>query len=112
MDSIRRLISDALSALGRLSPRERGLVGLAGSALLVFLVVFISLSVGRSIDKQETRIKTKQGQLDEIGKLTGTFRQQEQARKELRAAPAGEQGQALQLPRGFWRRRTPSPSAG
>ncbi len=83
MGGIRQLVSDALAALGRLSPRERGLVGLAGGAVLIFLIVFISLSVGRSIDKQETRIKTKQGQLDEIGKLTGTFRAQESVRKEL-----------------------------
>lgn len=85
MDSIRQLLSDGLAALGRLSARERALVGLAGGAVLVFLVVFISLSVGRSIDRQETRIKTKQGQLAEVAKLTGNFRQQEQQRRDLEA---------------------------
>lgn len=85
MDGIRRLFSDALAAIGRLSPRERGLVALAGCAVLAFLVGLTALSVGRSIDRQESRIKTKQGQLDEVGKLTGNFRAEEARRKELEA---------------------------
>jgi len=83
MNGIRQLFSDGLAALGRLSPRERGLVGLAGGAVLVFLVALFWLSVGRSIDLRESRIKTKQGQLDEIGKLTVGFRAQESVRNEL-----------------------------
>ena len=83
MGRIRQLFSDGLAALGRLSPRERGLVALAGGAVPVFLVVASTLSVGRAIGRREARIKTKQQQLEEIGKLTVGFRAQETRRNEL-----------------------------
>lgn len=83
MDRIRHLISDGLSALGRLSPRERGLVALAGGAVAVFLVVAVTFSVNRSIAQREARIKTKQEQLEEVGKLTLGFKAQEAQRTEL-----------------------------
>jgi len=85
MDRIRHLLSDALAALGRLNPRERRLVTLGGVALLIFVGVAATLSVGRAIERQETRIKTKQKQLDEIGRLTVGFRAQEALRKDLEA---------------------------
>lgn len=83
MERIRQLLSDVLAALGRLSPRERGLVSAAGGAFLVFLIFVISFSVNSSIASREARIKGKQQQLEKISKLTVGFRAQETQRNEL-----------------------------
>ncbi len=83
MEQLRQLISNLSAALGRLTPRERGLVGLAGSAVTVFLVVVIALTVSRSIAQREGRLKTKRGQLEEVARLTVGFRAQEAQRQEL-----------------------------
>ena len=83
MDRIRQIFSDAMSALGRLSPRERGLVAVAGSAVVVFLIFVFAVSVNSSVDRRESRIKSKQGQLDEVLKLTVGFKAQETQRNEL-----------------------------
>ena len=82
MDRLRQLISDGIAALGRLSSRERALVGLAGGAVLVFLFFIIGVSINRSIDGREGRIRAKQGQLDDVMKLTVGYREQERIRKE------------------------------
>jgi len=83
MERIRQLISDASAALGRLSPRERGLVGLAGGAVLVFVVAIFALTVSRKVDQREARIKLKLQQLEEVAKLTVGFRAQEAERTDL-----------------------------
>lgn len=83
MEQLRQLLADAAAALGRLNPRERGLVALAGGAVLVFVITVTTLSVNGNISNREKRIRTKQQQLEEVAKLTGSFRTQEALRAEL-----------------------------
>ena len=53
MDQLRHLWADAAAALGRLNPRERGLVALAGGTVLVFLIVLITLSVNGAVNRRK-----------------------------------------------------------
>jgi type II secretory pathway component PulM len=91
MNQIRQLISDAGAAFGRLSPRERGLVGLAAGVLLVFVIVLSTVSINRSLSRRESRIQTKLEQLEEISQLTGGFRAAEQQRADLERRLRGNQ---------------------
>jgi general secretion pathway protein M len=83
MKQLRQLIADAAAALGRLSPRERSLVAIAGAALLTFVIAVFSLTVSRAIDSRERRIEAKRRQLEEVARLSVTFKQQETVRNEL-----------------------------
>jgi len=82
MNRIRQLLSDAAAAFGRLQPRERGLVALAGLAVVAFLVAGLTVSVSNSIKQRETRIRTKLEQLEEVNRLTAGYRAAEAARAE------------------------------
>lgn len=83
MERMRQTLSDAAAALGRLAPRERRMVALAGAAVAVFVLAVFTLSVTRSIDSRERRIRTKQQQIEEVARLTVGYRAQEAQRNEL-----------------------------
>lgn len=83
MNRIRQLLSDALSTFGRLSGRERAMVGMIVAALLGFVLFVSSITYSRAVVRREGRIKAKLEQLTEVQKLTGGYRQAEQQRAEL-----------------------------
>ena len=83
MERIRQLYSDLVASLGRLSPRERRLVALAGGAVVVFAVAILWLTIGRSLDHRAHRIETKRRQLAEIASLTVGFKAHEAQRNDL-----------------------------
>lgn len=91
MNRIRQLISDGLAAFGRLSSRERGMIGLAAGLVIFFVVVLTSVSISHSLTRREARIKTKITQLEEITHLTGGYRFAEQQRSDLENRLRGNQ---------------------
>lgn len=91
MQKLRQFLSDALSAFGRLSPRERNLVALTGTLVIAFVVAIAALQVSRTVSRREARIRGKLGQLDEVAKLTSGYRAAETQRNELEARLRGNQ---------------------
>jgi hypothetical protein len=83
MNKVRQLLSDATAAFGRLSSRERAMVGIIVAALLGFVFFVGSITYSRAAARREGRIKSKSEQMAEVQKLTGGYRQAEQQRSEL-----------------------------
>jgi hypothetical protein len=89
MNRIRQLLDDAARYYGQLTKRERLLLGLmAGTA--AFLALFISTSVVRSsIDRHQSSIEEKEGQLKLVAAYATTFNESERSRKDLEARLGG-----------------------
>lgn len=83
MSRLRQMIADATAALGRLSARERMLVGLTAAVIVGFVIFAASLTFSRAVGRRESSIKTKLTQLEEAHTLTSTYRQAESKRAEL-----------------------------
>ena len=83
MEALQKLRADLEAWAGRLSPRERILVTLAGAAVLVFVVSLSAASIGGSISSRESRIEQKTRVLSQVGKLAQGYRQREAERKAL-----------------------------
>lgn len=83
MNRIQRLFSEAGATYGRLSPRERLLVGVTALVVAGFLVLVSSLSFSRAVARRETRIEAKLEQLEQANRLTANYRQAESKRADL-----------------------------
>jgi hypothetical protein len=77
------ILDDINAGLGRLSERDRKLLGIMVGALSCFLLFVVGVSVNRAISKRAERIATKLGQLHEAAALTTGYREAEKQRTEL-----------------------------
>jgi general secretion pathway protein M len=91
MDALRKLWTDVAAWLGKLSPRERLMVGAAAAAVALFSIWMVSRSVGGSIAERESRIEQKTKVLATIGKLAEGYRRHEAERKAVQARLGGAQ---------------------
>lgn len=89
MERLSKLRSDFQAWFGRLAPRERGLVALAGIAVVVFFVLIGFGAVQRRIHAHEAAIERKTQVLAQVGKLAQSFRQLQADRAQLEAKLKG-----------------------
>jgi general secretion pathway protein M len=89
MDFFRRLRSDFEGWFSKLSPRERGLVSLAGLAVALFVAFLVVFKVQRAIAAREARIEQKTQDLAQVGKLAQGYRQVQAERTALEAKLKG-----------------------
>ena len=95
MERLRQLRAELEAYLSRLSPRERLMVGGAGGAIALFLVLMISFGISRSITNREKRIEEKTQLLAQVGKLTQGYRAAEAARRGLESKLQGPPTQLI-----------------
>jgi hypothetical protein len=83
MSSKESLIKQALSAVGRLSARERVLVVVTALVVVLFAFVGGTLFVQSKLDKAQRRLNERKMQLSQILSLEGQFREAEQERTRI-----------------------------
>jgi hypothetical protein len=83
MNRLRQLISEASAILGRLSSRDRMLVGVMSACVLGFLIFVVGITFTRTVKRHESAIETKLAKLNEINGLTANYRQAESRRTDL-----------------------------
>ncbi len=89
MNRIRQAFQDAARYYAQLTRRERTLLALMGG-VGVFLALFITTSVIRSsIDRHQSSIEEKEGQLKLVAAYAQTFSETERARRDLEAKLGG-----------------------
>jgi general secretion pathway protein M len=91
----RQLRSDLGTWLGKLSQRERVLVGAAAAAVLLFVITLASINVSRGIAGREARIEAKTRLLSEVSKLAVGFRERQAERQALEQRLKGPPVQLL-----------------
>jgi general secretion pathway protein M len=85
MDKVRGLISDLQSWLLAATPRERRLLTIAGSGILLFIAFVLWVSFSSAIRKAQTRLEEKQLDFEKISRLASGYSSQEQERQLLEA---------------------------
>ncbi len=94
MERLKQLRAEIESWLGRLSPRERVLVGAAAAAVLVFFGSLVAAGMSASVRARESRIVEKGKVLEQVGRLAGGYRR---VQLERTALEARLKGQPIQL---------------
>jgi general secretion pathway protein M len=89
MERLTQLRADLEAWLGRLSPRERLLVGAAAGAALLFFGSLVAAGMGASVRAREARIAEKTKVLEQVGKLAGGYRRVQMERAVLEARLKG-----------------------
>lgn len=85
MDSFKQLFAPAQTWFSSLSARERRLVLLAGSAVLVFVLFLTVMSFASSARSYKTRTEQKLTKLQDVQALAASFREAELARQAVEA---------------------------
>jgi general secretion pathway protein M len=89
MERLKQLRAELEAWLGRLSPRERALVGAATAAALLFVGSLMAAGMGASVRSRESRIVEKTKVLDQVGQLAGGYRRVQMERAALEARLKG-----------------------
>jgi len=95
VERLPRLRVDLLAWLGKLSPRERGMVSLAAVAVFAFFASLVSVSISSGISSRERRIEDKTRLLSQVSKLAQGYRQRQAERQALEARLQGPPVQLL-----------------
>jgi len=85
LDRIRALWADAQAWLAAATPRERRLVLMAGSGLLLFVVLIVWASFTAAIRRAESALEDKRTDFEKISRLAAGYGAQEQERQLLEA---------------------------
>jgi general secretion pathway protein M len=83
MNRLRDLLATFEQALGRLSARERVLVGAAAAVMLSILFLVITFGFSHAIHRRQVSIEEKGKALEEIGNLAATYRERDAHRRQL-----------------------------
>jgi general secretion pathway protein M len=89
MERLKQLRAEIEAWLGRLSPRERTLVGAAAAAALLFVGSLVAAGMGASVRARESRIVEKTRVLEQVGQLAGGYRRVQLERAALEARLKG-----------------------
>jgi general secretion pathway protein M len=89
MERLKQLRAEIEAWLGRLSPRERTLVGAAAAAALLFVGSLVAAGMGASVRVRESRIVEKTRVLEQVGQLAGGYRRVQLERAALEARLKG-----------------------
>ena len=89
MEKLKQLRVEIEAWLGRLSPRERTLVGGAAAATVVFFGSLVAAGMGASVSSRESRIAAKSKVLTQVGVLAGSYRRVQMERAALEARLKG-----------------------
>lgn len=81
MGQLRELLTQLQTWFERLSGRERRMVGIAGGALLVFVVFITLLSFSNSANSYRRRTADKLAKLQQVQTLAASYREAQQARQ-------------------------------
>jgi len=95
MERLKQLRAEIEAWLGRLSPRERMLVGAAAAAVLVFFGSLVGAGMSASARARESRIAAKSKVLDQVGLLAGGYRRVQMERVALEARLKGQPVQLM-----------------
>jgi general secretion pathway protein M len=74
MERLKQLRAELEAWLGRLSPRERALVGAAAAAALLFVGSLVAAGMSASARGREARIVEKARVLEQVAQLAGGYR--------------------------------------
>ncbi len=85
MNALRDFMASIEQYLARLSARERLLVGIASSMVVVLLLLLITVGFTRAIHRRQVSIEQKGKALEEIGNLAATYRERDAHRQQLEA---------------------------
>ncbi len=85
MDRVKALIADLQTWLAAASPREKRLLALAASGLVVFVVLIGWASFSSSINKAQAALDEKHDDFEKISRLAAGYGAQEQERQLLEA---------------------------
>jgi general secretion pathway protein M len=97
MERLKQLRAELEAWLGRLSPRERMLVGAAAAAVFLFFGSLVAAGMSASVRSRESRIVEKAKVLDQVGKLAGGYRRAQMERAALEARLKGQPVQLMSL---------------
>lgn len=89
MEWLKQARAELEARLGRLSPRERVLVGAAAGAVLVFFASLVAAGMSASVRTREARIVEKTRVLEQVGQLAGGYRRVQMERAALEARLKG-----------------------
>jgi general secretion pathway protein M len=95
MERLKQLRAEVEAWLGRLSPRERTMVGAAAAAVLVFFGSLVAAGMGASVRAREARITAKSKVLEQVGQLAGGYRRVQMERAALEARLKGQPVQLM-----------------
>jgi general secretion pathway protein M len=95
MERLKQLRAEVEAWLGRLSPRERTLVGAAAAAALIFFGSLVAAGMGASVRARESRISAKTKVLDQVGALAGGYRRVQMERAALESRLKGQPVQLM-----------------
>jgi general secretion pathway protein M len=97
MERLRQLQALLELWFGKLSPRERIMVTLAGAAVTIFVVFMVYLRMQSGIRARELRIEEKTKALAQVGALAGSYRRVQADRAALEARLKGTHTPLLSL---------------
>jgi general secretion pathway protein M len=89
MEWFKQVRADLEARLGRLSPRERMLVGATAAAVLLFVGSLVAAGMSASVRGRESRLTEKAKVLEQVGLLAGGFRRVQMERTALEARLKG-----------------------
>jgi general secretion pathway protein M len=95
MERLKQLRAELEAWLGRLSPRERLLVGAAAAAVLLFFGSLVAAGMSASVRARESRIVEKSKVLDQVARLAGGYRRVQLERAALEARLKGQPVQLM-----------------
>jgi general secretion pathway protein M len=95
MERLKQLRAELEAWLGRLSPRERMLVGAAAAATLVFFGSLVGAGMAASVRARESRIAAKTKVLEQVGQLASGYRRVQLERAALEARLKGQPVQLM-----------------
>jgi general secretion pathway protein M len=95
MERLKQLRADVEAWLGRLSPRERLLVGSAAAATVLFFASLVAAGMGASVRARESRITAKVRVMEQVGQLAGGYRRVQLERAALEAKLKGQPVQLM-----------------
>jgi general secretion pathway protein M len=83
VNALRDWYASIEEALGRLSTRERTLVGIAAAVALGLFLFLVAFGFSRAINRRQVSIVEKSKALEEIGNLAATYRDRDTHRRQL-----------------------------